>query len=144
MVDLSRTEDQFLAEIHCNSARAGLENTVESPALDAPWQLVGRTPAELFPLLTKTFSAFYADVPDRHVSRDLMDPVKKGLGNAYKWGKKRDHDKQLVVTAVMTRVGAVIKITDEGQGFDVARVVRDGSFTHGGSGLTRFHKTSSV
>jgi hypothetical protein len=148
MVDLSRTEEQFLAEIHSNSARAALENNaqagLERPALDAPWQLVGRTPGELFPLLTKTFSAFYAEVSDSHVSRDLIDPVKKGLGNAYKWGNKRDHEKQLVVTAVMTRVGAVIKITDEGQGFDVPRVVRDGSFTHGGSGLTRFHKTSSV
>jgi hypothetical protein len=148
MIDLSRTEEQFLAEIHSNNARAGLESNaqagLEHPALDAPWPLVGRTPVELFPLLVKRFSAFYADIPDDHVSRDLIDPVKKGLGNAYKWGNKRDHEKQLVVTAVMTCVGAVIKITDEGEGFDVPRVVRDGSFTHGGSGMTRFHKTSSV
>ena len=140
MVDLDRTEEQLLAEIHFDNARAGLE----PPALDAHSQLVGRTPAELLPLLTKTFSTVYAHIPDSHVSRNLIDPVKKGLGNAYKWGNKRDHEKQLVVTAVMTRVGAVIKITDEGQGFDVPGVVRDGSFTHGGSGLTRFHKTSSV
>jgi hypothetical protein len=140
MVDLGCTEEQLLTEIQLDGARPVLE----TPALVARWQLVGRTPAELFPFLMKTFSDFYAHVPDSHVSRDLIGPVKKGLGNAYKWGNKRDQEKQLVVTAVMTRVGAVIKITDEGQGFDVPRVVRDGSFTHGGSGLTRFHKTSSV
>jgi hypothetical protein len=144
MVDLCRTEDQLLAEIHFESRLAARGRLAEGPALDAPWRLVGRTPAELFPLLTKTFSTFYGHLPDRHVTRDLLDPVKKGLGNAYKWGNERAADKQLIVTAVMTRVGAVIKITDQGHGFDVPRVVKDRSFTHGGSGLTRFHKTSSV
>jgi hypothetical protein len=140
MVDLGRTEEQLLAEIHLD----GRQSPLETPALAAPWRLVGRTPAELLPVLAKTFSTRYEHLPPAHVSRDLIDLVKKGLGNAYKWGNERDPDKLLVVMAVMTHTGALIKITDQGNGFDVPRVVRDRTFTHGGSGLTRFQKTSSV
>jgi hypothetical protein len=140
MVDLARTEEQLLAEIEFKTCTA----PAEARALDAPWRLAGRAPADLFPLLTKTFSACYAHVPAEHVTRDLIDLVKKGLGNAYKWGNGRDPEKLLVVTTVMTRLGAVIKISDQGNGFDVPRVVRERSFTHGGSGLTRFRKTSSI
>jgi hypothetical protein len=140
MVDLARTEEQFLAEIHFTNG----SEVRETPALDVPWRVVGCTPADLFPLLTKTFSACYPHIATDHLTRDLIDLVKKGLGNAYKWGNSRDRDKLLMVTTVMTRLGAVIKISDQGNGFDVARVVRDRSFTHGGSGLTRFRKTSSV
>ncbi len=140
MVDLAATEQQFLADIHYTNA----SDVRDTPGFDVPWRVVGRTPADLFPVLTQTFSACYAHVPTDHLTRDLIDLLKKGLGNAYKWGNGRDQQKELVVTTVMTRLGAVIKISDQGNGFDVPRVVRDRSFTHGGSGFTRFRKTSSV
>jgi hypothetical protein len=70
--------------------------------------------------------------------------IKKALGNAYKWGNKRDQEKLLIVTTLTTGIGAVIKISDQGNGFDVSRVVRDRLFTRKGSGLTRFRKTSSI
>jgi hypothetical protein len=136
MVDLARTEEHLLEEIYFNNGRAARE--------EVPWVLVGRTPADLFPVLMKAFTEFYAHVPVDHLTRDLIDLVKKGLGNAYKWGNERDRGKLLVVTTVMTRRGAVIKISDQGSGFDVPRVVRERLFTHGGSGLTRFRKTSSI
>jgi hypothetical protein len=140
MVDLSRTEEQLLSEIEFN----GCTSSSADPSLGARCRLVGRTPADLLPLLSKTFSTYYPDVDAKHLSRDLIDLVKKGLGNAYKWGNERDEKKELVVTTAMTRHGAVIKISDQGHGFDVLRVVTERSFTHGGSGLTRFRKTSSV
>jgi hypothetical protein len=140
MVDLVRTEEQLLAEIQ----GAGERNALETAAADPPIRVVGRTQAELLPVLAKTFSTRYSHLPPDHVNRDLIDLVKKGLGNAYKWGNERDPDKLLVVTALMTHTGALIKITDQGNGFDVPHVVKDRIFTHGGSGLTRFHKTTSV
>jgi hypothetical protein len=139
MIDLARTEQQMLEEIGVDTCS---ERGEAAPV--APWRVDGRMPSELLPTLTKALSIRYADVPDRHVSYDLVAVVKKGLGNAYKWGNGRDQGKLLVVTTVMTRMGAVIKISDQGRGFDVARVVRDRLFTRKGSGLTRFRKTSSV
>jgi hypothetical protein len=139
MVDLSRTEDEMLAEIEldpCTDRRG-------TPSFK-PWRVVGRTPGELLPALTRALSGCYGRVADKHVSYDLIAVVKKGLGNAYKWGNKRDQEKLLTVTTVMTGIGAVIKISDQGNGFDVSRVVRDRLFTRKGSGLTRFRKTSSV
>ena len=44
----------------------------------------------------------------------------------------------------MTGIGAVIKISDQGNGFDVPRFIRDRVFHRKGSGLYRFRKTSSV
>jgi hypothetical protein len=139
MVDLTRTEAQMLAEIK-HDAWTGYTDV---PSVKS-CRVEGRTPAELLPTLTRALSSCYAHVVDEHVSYDLIGVVKKALGNAYKWGNKRDPDKLLIVTAVMTGTGAVVKISDQGKGFDVSHVVRDGLFTRKGSGLTRFRKTSSV
>jgi hypothetical protein len=140
MVDLSRTEPQMLAEIECAPAD---DRDREAPPT-GPWRVVGRTPADVLPTLAKALSGCYAHVPDKHVSYDLIAVIKKGLGNAYKWGNERNREKRLIVTTVMTGIGAVIKIGDQGNGFDVSRVVGDRLFTRKGSGLTRFRKTSSV
>jgi hypothetical protein len=139
MVDLSRTEQQMLAEVELDSCtdRGGAASV-------KPWHVMGRTPGELLPTLTNALSKCYAHVPDKHVSYDLIAVVKKALGNAYKWGNKRDQEKLLIVTTLTTGIGAVIKISDQGNGFDVSRVVRDRLFTRKGSGLTRFRKTSSI
>jgi hypothetical protein len=50
--------------------------------------------------------------------------VKKGLGNAYKWGNKRDQEKLLIVATRTTDIGAVIKISDQGNVWRQARAVR--------------------
>jgi hypothetical protein len=139
MVDLARTEEQMLAEIEFETG-----SDRERAATIGPWRIVGRTPGELLPTLSNELSRCYAHLPDKHVSYDLIAVVKKGLGNAYRWGNERDQEKLLVVTTVITRLGAVIKIRDHGTGFDVPRVVRDRVFTRKGSGMARFRKTSSV
>jgi hypothetical protein len=140
MVDLTRTEAQMLAEIK-HDAWTKRRTGVPSVKL---CRVEGRTPAELFPTLTREFSSWYGNVVDEHVSYDLIAVVRKALGNAYKWGNKRDQDKLLTVTAVMTGTGCVVTISDQGKGFDVSRVVRERLFTRKGSGFTRFRKTSSV
>jgi hypothetical protein len=140
MVDLGRTEQEMLSEIGVPGGTA----PADTRAPGKPWRLVGRTPADLLPVLTTTFCDCYAHVPARHVFDDLIYPVKKALGNAYKWGNRTDREKLLIVTSVMTPTGAVIKITDQGDGFDVRHVIESRSFTHGGSGVTHFHRTQSV
>jgi Domain of unknown function (DUF5666) len=140
MVDLARTEAEMLSEIGATVSTA----PTDAPTSGAPWRVVGRTPADLLPVLTEALCGRYSHLPLQHVFDDLVYLLKKGLGNAYKWGNKTDPDKRLIVTSVMTPIGAVIKISDEGNGFDVPHVIRDRSFTHGGSGVSRFHKTSSI
>ncbi len=137
MVDLARTEKQMLAEIEFDADRLRL-------ATIGPWRVAGRTPGELLPAITQELTRCFTHLPERHVSYDLIAVVKKGLGNAYKWGNERDREKLLIVTTVMTRLGAMIKISDQGNGFDVSRVVKDRLFTRKGSGMSRFRKTSSV
>ena len=152
MVDLSRTEEQMLAEIKCEACSISAWAPIapgEAPPPDTPWRVTGRTPEELLAILRKTFCKRYAHLPRAHVSADLMDLVKHGLGNAHKRGNERDPEKLLTVTTVMTDIGAVIKISDQGRGFDVARVVeqfarQERYFVHAGSGLAHFQKTPSV
>jgi hypothetical protein len=62
MVDLSRTEEQMLAEIELD-----LRTDRGGAASVKPWQVVGRAPGELLPTLTNTLSKCYAHVPDKHV-----------------------------------------------------------------------------
>jgi hypothetical protein len=140
MVDLARTEAEMLAEIGIDTSEA----VAEGPGPNAAWRLVGRTPSSLLPALTKRFCRCYAHVADEHVAYDLITVVKKGLGNAYRWGNEQDEEKLLVVTTTMTGLGAVIKISDQGNGFDVPRFIRDRVFHRKGSGLYRFQKTSSI
>ncbi len=138
MLDLTRTEEQMLAEIAC-----------EGSPPDAPWCVTGRTPYDLLPVLRKAFFTRYAHLPRAHVSADLVALVKHGLGNAYKRGNERDSHKLLTVTTTMTDIGAVIKVTDQGHGFDARRVVekfarQERYFVHAGAGFTNFQKTTSI
>src|SRR5262245_34805642 len=107
MIDLTRTEDQMLAEIGTDGSDA------KSLALH------GRTPEEMLPGLMDTFSKRYASLPSEQVFGELSYLVKKGLGNAYKWGNECAPERSLAVRVVMTDAGAVVAITDQGNGFDV-------------------------
>jgi hypothetical protein len=137
MPDLARTEEQMLAEIE-------FEPGVDRARIAAigPWRSVGHRPANLLPTLRKELSRGARARAARRLRSDRRRQER--TGNAYKWGNQRDHDKLLTVTTVMTRIGAVIKIRDQGNGFDVARIVRDRVFTRKGSGMARFRKTSSA
>ncbi len=136
MIDLTRTEQQMFDEIK------------HAPE-EAEFVLRGATPDELLPTLMETYSRRYASVPAERVFAELNYLVKKGLGNAYKWGNGGDPNRSLTVRSVMTDLGAVVVITDEGAGFDVANVLgrflqRADYARHGGSGFFHFHEARSV
>jgi len=138
MIDLRRTKDEMLAEIDTDDTSASASIAVRH-----------RTPADLLPILTKHFQAWFSAVPADRLAADLSYLVKKGLGNAYKWGNACYSAKTLFVSAVMTLGGAVIAISDEGSGFDVSDVVerflrREHYYAHHGSGLLHFHESPSV
>ncbi len=136
MLDLTRTRRGLLEEI--------------GAAPDAAATLVvrGSTPAELLPILNESLSRCLDDVPSERCFEELLYPLKKAVGNAYKWGNRRDPSRQITVAAVVTRVGALVSVSDEGGGFD-PQAILDGLrekrrfFTHGGSGFDHFEKAGS-
>ena len=137
MIDLTRTEEHMLAEIRADASG------------ETQLNLLGQTPDELLPTLVETFSKRYESLPSDCVFKELSYLVKKGLGNAYKWGNECAPERSLSVRAVMTDIGAVVAISDQGNGFDVSNVLarflrNDGYSRHGGSGFFHFHEASSV
>ena len=154
MIDLNHTKEQMLAEINASEkACANCLYDAADPdfvALDEACLMVqGKTPDELLPVLNATFSARCADIPARQLRRDLLYLLKKGLGNAYKWGNHKDPAKRITVETVATKTGLLVAISDQGEGFDVQGVVgqfRRGErhFTHGGSGFRHFDRAQSL
>lgn len=154
MIDLTHTKEHMLAEI--NASEHVFAHCLHDPAdpgfvvLDEAYLLVhGHTPEALLPVLTAAFSARYAAVPPPQLHRHLLDPLKKGLGNAYKWGNLKDPAKWITVETVVTKTGLLVAISDQGAGFDVPGTVdqfRRGQcyFTHGGSGLKHFNRAKSL
>jgi hypothetical protein len=153
MFELSLTKEQMLKEINASlSAFLNRFNDPASPAFisldEACLTIRASTPDQLWPVLSALFSKRFAHVAPEQLFSDLIYPLKKGLGNAHKWGNKRDAAKKITVEAVVTKAGAVISISDEGEGFNVEETVSkihraEHYFTHGGSGFHRFAKTKS-
>jgi hypothetical protein len=160
MIDLNRTRAGMFAEIHASahildsplrwSGVPGGPPVVEAFASKSEVCLLvqGTTPAAVLPVLNDAFTARFGDIRPQQLVRDLLDPIRKGVGNAYKWGNLRDPSRQISVEAVATRSGAVVSISDEGAGFDVQSVIQkyrehQKYFTHGGSGIKHFEKARS-
>lgn len=153
MFDLSLTKEQMLKEI--NASHSAFVNRFRDPgsqalvSLDEACLVIrGPMPDQLWPVLCAVLSKRFAHVAAAQLFSDLIYPLKKGLGNAYKWGNKRDTARNITVEAVLTTAGAVVSISDEGQGFNAEDVVSkihraEHYFTHGGSGFRRFAKTKS-
>ncbi|MGH7494289.1 MAG: hypothetical protein ACREOO_18105 [bacterium] len=154
MIDLDHTKAQMLAEI--NASEKTLANCLSDPAdplftsLDEACLVVcGHAPDHLLPVLNGALSKRFADVPPEQLIRDLIYPLKKGLGNAYKWGNQKNPAKRITVEAVATRAGALLAISDEGEGFEVEGILRqfrsdEDYFTHGGSGFVHFNRAKSL
>jgi hypothetical protein len=154
MIDLTRTRGDLLLEIGA-SARA-LANRLTDPAdprfvsLDEACLTVeGGTPGDLSRVLGPAISRRFAHVPAEQLFDDLLYLLKKGLGNAHKWGNRQDPAKRIVVETVVTSFGAVVAISDAGEGFDPGRVLgqlRGGEsyYTHGGSGFKHFQRAKSL
>ena len=125
MIDITCTRAQLLAELEAQGPGAvgPIPSKGPLPAY-AHLLLSGHSVSETFSLLKAELSERFAGVPRPQLIRDLLAPLKNALGNAYKHGNRRDRAKSISVQIVLTRKGALIAITDEGSGFDVASTLR--------------------
>lgn len=154
MIDLKCTKKHMLSNIRAGNGSSGdrLQDPADRRFLTrkrACLVVQGRTPEDLLPCLTAALSQRFADVASKHLYRNLLYPLKKAVGNAYKWGNCKMPGKRVTVEAAVSEFGAVITVSDEGAGFDVEntlRMFKNGHkyYTHGGSGFRHFNRMRSV
>jgi len=151
MIDLSRNRAELLAEIGASlSAGEYLGDITEQrfATADVRASVYGYAKRDLFPLLKVVLSERFADVARPELMRDLLIPLRNALGNAYKHGNDRDPARAVSVEVTLTRKGALIAITDEGSGFDVALALRrfqeqDAYFVNRGAGFRNLQEARS-
>jgi len=154
MIDLSRTRASMLSEIGVidEAAIAFLTDADDAQftTLDrARLVIKGLAPDDLLPPLGRALSERFKQVPPAELSRGFLHVLKKTVGNAYKWGNRKDPAKQITADIIVTRKGAVASISDEGEGFDVADLLKrfenkESYATHGGSGFAILEKSPSA
>jgi hypothetical protein len=155
MIDLAYTRERMLIDIGASEeipavcSIAGLTGPEFLDGANARVIVKGRNRDEILPHLDAALLARFADVAPQMLDRDLLSPLKKAVGNAWKRGNQMDPDKWITVEVIVTKRGAFIEVSDEGAGFDVRALVdklRSGEkyYTHAGSGFRRFAKTDSV
>ena len=152
MIDLSRTRAELLSEIGAPVFVGTPLTDLTDPrvlASDVHLLLRGHTRADLFPLLEVVFSERFAAVPRAQSIRDLLVPLKSALGNAHKRGNRGDVTKSISVETVLTPRGALVAVSDEGEGFDVVRVLRhlrssERYFTDFGHGFRTLDRATSL
>jgi hypothetical protein len=151
---LARTKAEMLAEIGASAkALDGCLHSARDPGFvtlaETRLVLRGRKRDDVLPSLSRALFERFPAVPREHLSCELLDLLKKAMGNAYKWGNREDPARSITVEVVATCSGVVVSVSDEGEGFDVERVVDDlrrdrDYFTHGGSGFAHFERARSV
>jgi anti-sigma regulatory factor (Ser/Thr protein kinase) len=151
MIDLSRTRVALLAEIEAPTSGGPRYDITDPEVLnaDACVELRGHSRGALFRPLKVTLSERFAAVPRLVLIRDLLMPLRHALGNAAKHGNGRDRTKAIMVELVMTAKGALITVTDEGDGFEVGSLVErlhqhETYFVNHGDGFRNFHRASST
>src|SRR3989442_96103 len=126
MIDLTRNREGFLAEIEAPDAPGSPLSDITDPRVttrDAHVRVCGHARDDLFPLLKVALLERFAAVLRLELTRDLLMPLNNALGNACKHGNGYDPAKSVSVEMVLTRKGALLAVTDEGPGFDVARTL---------------------
>jgi anti-sigma regulatory factor (Ser/Thr protein kinase) len=154
MIDLDLTRQNMLRDIGITHGQVVeiLRDPMAPACVDGdPIRLAveGHSRDDLFPLLKVVLAARYAHVLPARLTRELLAPLKNGLGNAYKRGNARDRTKTIWVEIDATRRGAVVAITDEGRGFDVAQTLENFQaqtqyFSTDGAGFRTFARTASL
>jgi hypothetical protein len=119
--------------------------TLPACRISASWRMADYNIDVLADLYLKRFS----QIPFHEVYDDLLMPVKRGIGNAMKWGNQRDEEKLVRLDHYFTGRGLAVSITDEGDGFDyknTLRLLEDGKkyFTAFGEGFKRFRTCKST
>jgi hypothetical protein len=155
MIDLEYTRERMLRDISASEeipavcSIAALASPEFRTGANARVIVKGRDRAEILPHLNEALTTRFANVAPQMLDRDLLSPLKKAVGNAWKRGNQMDPDKWITVEVVVTRQGALIEVSDEGAGFDVRALVEkmrmgEKYFTHAGSGFRRFSRSDSV
>ncbi|MEM7118041.1 MAG: hypothetical protein AAF614_36760 [Chloroflexota bacterium] len=154
MIDLTYNKDQMLSDIGLSPERMAVlyqrgNGRSFHTTPEAYFHLTGQTRDDMLPSVEKAFRQRFHTIPPDHLFSDLLVLVKSGLGNAHKRGNLEDPNKTITLEAVATQEGAVVTISDEGDGFDVdsvfARFQRNERyFTNQGKGLQRFVQSRSL
>src|SRR5205823_5459382 len=148
MIDLSHNRAALLAEIEApNPTDHPLGDITDFcvATRDTHVRVCGHAPEDLFPFLKLALSERFAGVPRLQLIQDLLMPLKHALGNAARHGNGRDPAKLIVVEVVLTRRGALIAVTDEGEGFDAVLTFRrfqeqQSYFVNRGIGFRHLHQ----
>ena len=151
MIDLSYTRAALLAEIEAPEPARLPQREITDPHVatgEAHICVCGHGRDDLFPLLKLALSERFAAVPRLRLIMDLLMPIRNALGNAYKHGNGCDPTKAVRVEIVLTRRGALISVTDQGAGFDVALTFRrfldqQSYFVNHGRGIRNLHQAGS-
>src|SRR5437667_12492053 len=119
MIDLSRNKTELLAEIEAAEPQGEPLSDLTDPRVatgDAHVRGLGHATKYLFPLVKLALSGRFALVPRPQLNRDLLIPLRNALGNAYKHGNAKSPAGAISVGIVLSRVGALVTVTDEGSG----------------------------
>lgn len=153
MIDLGRGRDELLQEI------GGAADLLERSAVDGSDPGLGRLPQahlslaahtrdELMPVLRDILARYFSWLPQEQLAHDVLRPLRRALGNAYKRGNVGLSGKWIRVELGLTRRGLLIEVRDQGSGFDVASVLdryrrNERYFTNHGSGIRTFEASAS-
>jgi len=127
MIDLNRNRAELLAEIEGAEPQGEPLGDLTDPRVaseDTHVRVLGHAKKDLFPLLKLALSERFAWVQRPQLNRDLLIPLRNALGNAHKHGNAKNPTGIISVGIVLSRKGALVTVTDEGAGFDVADTFR--------------------
>ncbi|HLB86075.1 MAG TPA: ATP-binding protein, partial [Terriglobales bacterium] len=152
MIDLSRTRAEFLAEINAPDPLGDPVTDLtdrRAETVDAHLRICSHAQEPLFSLLKTVLLERFAVVARLELVRDLLVPLKNALGNAFKHGNGTDAAKAISVEIVLTGKGALIAVTDEGSGFDVALTFQrfqgqESYFVNYGAGFRNLHRAMAT
>lgn len=78
---------------------------------------------EVYLDLKSAFRARYGNIGSMRLRWELTRPMKRAMGNAYKHGNQKRHDKRIRMEAFVTTRGVFLSLSDQGDGFDVPKVL---------------------
>jgi len=152
MIDLKRTREELLRLVKAEQPLGEALSDLTDPRVvagNARVRLFGHAKKDVFPLLKVVLSEHFARTPRSQLLRDLLVPLRSALGNACKHGNARDPARAVAIEMVLTRQGALIAVTDEGPGFDVALMFRrfeeqNDYREYRGAGFRSLHQAASI
>lgn len=147
MFELHRTRAELLAGIGTPDADwLPCGDPADPGAVSGSLRIVasGSDKKDLFGFLEIILAKRYAELPRPELIRDLLLPLRNALGNAFRYGGSGDRPAMVSVELMLGEDGALIAVTDGGEGFDVPRTLRrflrsEKYFRNRGTGFRNLH-----